>query len=140
MLPLLLVLIFTIIDFGIYFFVEHTVQFATREGVRLALVGRVLNDQAGNPLSREASIIKKISDEASVAIDPSKLQINIFPVGANYSDPADWDKTQDAGGPGSYMRVKTRYEYKFITPVLGLLVPNGRLNVRAQATYRNELF
>jgi Flp pilus assembly protein TadG len=139
-LPLLLVLIFSIIDFGLYFFVEHTLQFATREGVRLALVGRTLDDPNGNPLSREASIIKMINDHAALAVNPSALEISIYPVNPDYTDPTDWKITQDAGGPGSYMRVKTRYYYKFITPLVGALLPNGRILVQSQATYKNELF
>jgi|SRR5882762_3498313 len=139
-LPLLLVLIFTIADFGIYFFISHTVQFATREGVRLALVGRTVNDPNGNMLTREASIIQTISDKARIAVNPSTLQISIYPVSADFTDPVDWQGTQDAGGPGSYMRVKTFYEYKFVTPLLAALVPSGKLRILAQATYRNELF
>ena len=139
-LPLLLGLVFSIIDFGLYFFIQHTVQFATREGVRLALVGRTLNDAAGDPLSREASIIKKINDEASIVISPGALQISIYPVGADYSDPVGWQNIKDAGQPGAFMRVRTRYDYKFITPLLGVMVRGGKLPVRAQATYRNELF
>jgi len=38
------------------------------------------------------------------------------------------------------MRVRTRYDYKLITPFLGILLPGGKLPIRAQATYRNELF
>jgi Flp pilus assembly protein TadG len=139
-LPLLLILMFSIVDFGLYFFAQHTVQFATREGVRLALVGRTLADGAGNAMSREASIVRTISDKAAVAVNPTKLQISIFPVDPEYGDPVDWQTTQNAGAPGSYMRVRTRYDYHFITPLLGALMPNGRLSVRAQATYRNELF
>lgn len=139
-LPLVLGLIFAIIDFGLYFFIQHTVQFATREGVRLALVGRTLTDAAGDPLSRQESIVKKIQDEASVAINPGALQISIYPVSANYGDPVGWENTQDAGQPGAYMRVRTRYDYKFITPLLGAVARGGRLPVKAQATYRNELF
>ena len=43
-LPLFVLLLFGIIDFGRYFFVQHTVQFATREGTRLALVGGTLRN------------------------------------------------------------------------------------------------
>ncbi|MFM8560024.1 MAG: TadE/TadG family type IV pilus assembly protein, partial [bacterium] len=31
-LPMLFLLILSIVDFGIFFYVQHTVQFATREG------------------------------------------------------------------------------------------------------------
>ncbi len=139
-LPLLLVLIFTIVDFGMYFFISHTVQFATREGVRLALVGRQVTDAGGNLLNREASIVQTIGDKARIAVNPSTLQISVYPVAAGFSDPTDWSTTMDAGGPGSYMRVKTRYQYKFITPLLAALAPGGKVTIQAQATYRNELF
>ena len=139
-LPMLLVLIISVVDFGLYFFVQHSLQFATREGVRLALVGRTLTDQSGNQLNREASIIKKINDCASIAVNPSQLQISIYPVNPDYSDPTDWATSQNAGSPGSYMRVKTRYYYKFITPMVSVLVPNGKILVQSQATYRNEFF
>jgi hypothetical protein len=139
--PLFILLTFGIIDFGWYFFVEHTLQYATREGMRLALVGRKLMDEHGNPMSREASIIKTIKDTASLAVDPSSLSIYIFPIGDDYTDPENWgDLDPNAGGPGSYMRVKTRYTYNFLTPLIGAFFTGGNILVEAQGTYRNERF
>jgi Flp pilus assembly protein TadG len=138
--PFFLVLVLGLVDFGLYFLAQHTLQFATREGVRLALVGRTINDESGNALSREASIIKTIRDKAILGIDPGALLISIYPVNPDYSDPTNWQNTQDAGQPGGYMRVTTRYEFRFVTPVIGSFVPNGRIQMQAQATYRNELF
>ena len=139
--PLFILLIFGIIDFGWYFFVEHTLQYATREGMRLALVGGKLTDANGNPMSREASIAKAIKDNASMAVDPSNLSIYIFPIANDYSDPKNWQNLPpDAGDPGSYMRVKTRYPYKFLTPLIGAFFTGGSTMVEAQGTYRNELF
>jgi Flp pilus assembly protein TadG len=138
--PLFLLLIFAIIDFGWYFFVQHTLQFATREGTRLALVGGQLKDAQGNRLSREASIVKTITGYASLAVDPGKLNINIFPVGSNYSDPADWTKETNAGGPGDYMRVRTRYTYIFLTPLIAAFFPGGKIQLEAEGTYKNEMF
>ncbi len=43
-LPIFIILVIGIIEFGWYFFVQHTLQYATREGMRLALVGRTLTD------------------------------------------------------------------------------------------------
>jgi Flp pilus assembly protein TadG len=139
-LPVLLILIFTILDFGIYFFAQHSVQFGTREGARLALVGRILNDEKGNALSREASIVKAIRDNAAVGVDPARLEISIFPVNPDYTDPKDWQKTQNAGTPGGYMRVRAVYHYRFVTPLLRSLTRDGTMLIQAQATYRNELF
>ncbi len=137
--PIFALLIFAIIDFGWYFFVQHTIQYATREGTRLALVGGQLQDAKGNNMTREASIIKTIQDNAALAVNPGALQINIYPVGPGYTDPVNWQKTVNAGQGGDYMRVQTQYTYNFFTPLIGNFFPSGA-TVRAEALYRNELF
>ena len=139
-LPIFLLLIMGIIDFGRYFFVQHTMQFATREGVRLALVGGTLNDPMGKPMSREASIVATIQDYAAVALNPSSLSISIYPIQGNYTDPTGWKGTQNAGAPGDYMRVRTQYTFTFLTPMIGNFFSGGTAGLQAEATYRNELF
>jgi Flp pilus assembly protein TadG len=139
-LPIFALLLFSTIEFGNYFFVQHTLQFATREGTRLALVGATLNDPKGNPMSRQASIIQTIKDHASLAVNPDALRINIFPVGAGYTDPANWDKTTDPGVGGSYMRVRVQYTFNFLTPLIQQFFPAGQHVITAEALYRNELF
>lgn len=127
-LPFFLMLIFAIVDFGWYFFVQHTLQFATREGTRL---GQVLS---GDPETRKGAIITKIQENASLAIlaiNLDKLHIYIYKVG---SDP----EIQDAGAPGDYMRVRTTYTYQSLTPMIGPLL-KGK-TIEAEALYRNELF
>jgi len=136
--PLFVLLLLGIIDFGRYFFAQHTLQFATREGTRLALVGGTLADEHGIPLSRLDSIIKKIKDNAGLAINPSEISISIFPINpATYTDPSGWQGQQNAGGAGDYMRVRTRYTYKWLTLFLGGVAAS---TIQAEATYRNELF
>ena len=49
-LPVFFILVIGIIEFGWYFFVQHTLQYATREGMRLALVGRTLNGSVRSTL------------------------------------------------------------------------------------------
>jgi Flp pilus assembly protein TadG len=134
-LPMFVLFLLGIIDFGRYFFVQHTMQFATREGTRLALVGGTL---AG--LDRTHSIIKEIEDNARLAVDPAQISISIFPITATYSDPSNWQGQQNAGGPGDYMRVRTRYTYTFFTPIIGKFFTGGASTINAEATYRNELF
>ena len=137
-LPIFFVLIAGIIDFSILFFVQHTLQFATREGARLGLVGRTINDANGNPLSREESIVRIIRDKASVAMSPGDVMISFYPVSSTYADPAGWQGTQDAGGPGNYMRVRCRFDFPI--PLMSNFVPNSHLVLQAQSTYRNEFF
>ena len=128
-LPLFLMLIFAIVDFGWYFFVQHTVQFATREGTRLAQV------LSGDPETRIEAIITKIQENASLAINPDKLHIYIYPV--DPSNPVD-QEIQDAGDPGDYMRVRTTYTYQSLTPMISPLFKDK--TIKAETLYRNELF
>jgi hypothetical protein len=139
-LPLVFILMLSVLDFGLCFFAQHTLQFATREGVRLALVGRTIDDANGNPLTREATIIKTIQDKAAIAIPAAQLSISIYPVANDLKDPNGWQQEQDAGTGGSYMRVRTSFDYHFISPVLKAVFTDGALSLQAQSTYRNEQF
>jgi len=138
--PLFFLLLFGIVDFGWYFFNQHTIQFATREGTRLALVGGTIKDDDNNDLTRVDSIVKTIRDNAEAAVNPADLRISIYPVGADYSDPPNWSTTLNAGNGGDYMRVRVLYTYDFLTPLIGNLVPPGMMEMRAEALYRNENF
>ena len=138
-LPLLTLLVCGMADMGYYMFVQHTLQFATREGVRLATVGGTLNGANGNPLSRAASIVAEVQTEAAIGgIPAAAIQISIFPITATYGDPAGWTGQQNAGNPGDYMRVVTTYTYTFFTPFIGQFFGGGVSTITAQATYRNE--
>lgn len=143
-LPFFFILIFAIVEFGWYFFVSHTLEFATREGTRLALVGGTLKDEHGIPMTRVASIIKTIQDKANPALkNPADIHIYIFPVNPpDYSDP-DPLPANSAGNPGDYMRVRTRYTYVPLTPIdqllSGILLLGSR-TITAQTLYKNELF
>lgn len=138
--PFLLILFFCIIDFGIYFLDQHTLQFATREGARIGLVGRQITDGGGNTLSRTASIVQTVKNFAAIAMNPSKVSVSVYPVSAALTDPGGWKGTQDAGPPGSYMRVRSQFTYKFITPFVAQVMNNGQLVIQAEATYKNESF
>ncbi len=137
-LPVFIILVVGIIEFGWCFFVQHTLQYATREGMRLALVGRTLTDASGNVMNPLASIIYTIRQEASLAVNPDSVLISIYPVGNNFSDPTNWENTQTAGNRGDYMRVRTRVVHTFFTPLIGAFFPGGQMTIQAEGTYRNE--
>ncbi len=139
-LPIFATLLFAIIEFGYYFFVQHTLQFATREGTRLALVGTTLNDISGTPMTRQDSITQTIRNYAAIAVNPAALQISIFPVGPGYTDPTTWQGVTDPGTGGNYMRVRVQYAFNFWTPLIGQFFPSGMRTITAEALYRNEAF
>ena len=138
--PIFALLICGIMEFGWYFHVQHTIQFATREGTRLALVGGQLEDKEGKLLNRADSIVKAIKDNAAGAVDTNNLNISIFPVGPGYTDPEEWNTMINAGTGGDYMRVRVLYTFTFNTPLIGNFFPSGAKIIHAEALYRNELF
>jgi Flp pilus assembly protein TadG len=139
-LPIFILLVIGIVEFGYYFFVQHTLQYATREGMRLALVGRQLT-VGQTTLSREASIIKTIQDNVAIAVKPTTVDIYIYPVNSSYTDPSNWQTLPpSAGAPGDYMRVRSRYTHNFFTPLIGKFFTGGSIVIQAEGTYRNELF
>ena len=75
-------------------------------------------------------------------MDPNEVQVWIFKIGSNYESPMNWeDLAPNAGNAADFMRVKTRYDYHFVFPVIGsLLSDEGGVSLWAEATYRNELF
>ncbi len=139
-LPLFLLLIFSVEEYGRYFFTQHTLQFATREGTRLGCVGGTLTGNNGQALSREASIVLKIQECLSSAVDPGQVSINIYPVTATYGNPQNWNQMDNSGTGGQYMRVTTQYTFTFIIPLVSAFFPGGVQLLQAESTYRNEQF
>jgi Flp pilus assembly protein TadG len=137
-----IMLVIGIVEFGRYFFIQHTLQYATREGMRLALVGRQLTDPSGKTLSREASIIQTIKNDVAPAIDPATVSVSIYKVDpSTFTDPTGWQGTQSAGSGGDYMRVRSQYTHTFISPLLGkFFTGSNTVIIQAEGTYRNELF
>jgi Flp pilus assembly protein TadG len=109
--PVFLLLVFAIIDFGWYFFVQHTIQLATSEGARLGAV-------------READgvIIQEIKDRASIAVKPEDLDIAIT--------------IPDPPNDPNIKQVKTTYSYNLSSiNLLGFLIDK---NIQAEVTYKIE--
>ena len=105
--PLLMVLIFGVMDFGMYFFVQHSIQYATREGVRLALVGRTINDASGNAMSREASIVQTIREQGLGGRQARRRVGQHLPRGRHLRRSRRAGRPRRTrGSPGSYMRVQ----------------------------------
>jgi len=145
LLPFMLMLL-GVMEFGWYFLHQHTLQYATREGMRLALVGEILNDANGDPLTREASIKQVIHDNGEIGlmnIDQNKITMwRDANTDNNYTGPLTFaELAPNAGNPADYMRIKVEYDHKFLVSLIGNLFPNSdSVLLKAEATYRNEDF
>ncbi|NLK86476.1 MAG: pilus assembly protein [Clostridiaceae bacterium] len=111
-LPVLLLLLTGIIDFGLLFNSYLVVSNASREGARHAAVG---NSDAQ---------IRSAAANAAASLDPDRLEIDITP------EEADRDT-------GDSVTVTVRYGYSMATPVIAAFFPET-FDVETSTTMRCE--
>lgn len=92
--PIFLILVFAIVDFGMGFHAWITVTNAAREGARIGAVG-----------ADESTIEDRVLDTVG-SLDEDDLQITIVNAG---------------GSPGESVSVDVAYDYELITPLSNLL-------------------
>ena len=113
-LPLLLLIVLGIIQFGNAFRTYITLTDAVRVGARQAAVSRSID-----PESARVPLVEAKIKAAAASLDPSKLNITVTP--------------KDAGGaPGWYASgdVTVRASYPFKINILGMVVFNSTINSR----------
>lgn len=110
--PILLMLVFGIIEFGRIFGADLLVRYSAREGARVGAIG-----------GSNANIISQIQDSA-VTLDPAKLNISIAPPEASRSR-------------GAQLTVQVAYPIEIIMPFLPV-VTGDTVTVRTTCVMRIE--
>jgi Flp pilus assembly protein TadG len=125
--PILLLLVFGIIDFGFGFHAWDASENAAREGARVGAVN-------ANP----SEIIDR-AESASSSLDQSKLTVDIG-CSTNNGD-SFRDCSQEDGSSwaeGDIVKVTVSYVYDYITPLPGFIGLGSSVTVRASAEARFE--
>lgn len=112
-LPIILLILTGIVDFGLLFNNYLIVSNASREGARSAVIGST-NEQ-----------IRAVVNTVAASLDSDKLTITISP-----DLPAGRSK-------GVAAAVTVEYEYSMITPIIAAIVP-GPFNLESSTTMRCE--
>ena len=131
-LPLFILLIFAILDFGRLVFTQTTLQHAMREGGRYGVTGQRLPDAKDpkNLQSRLQSIRQIVHDNAiGVAVNADDIVISSARGG-----------TANAGGPGDTLTISLTYVFYFSTPIIGNYFNNGSYRFTTSTSFRNEPF
>lgn len=110
-LPVILLILMGIIEFGLIFNNYLMVSNASREGARTAAVG-----------ATDAQIISLVKNAAN--LDPSKITITISPL-------------QPVRKKGDEVSITVLYNYNLITPVISAIIP-GPLPLSSRAVMRVE--
>ena len=126
-LPLLLLITFSIVEFGAMFYsylaLENGVSQATRYGITGATSGT---------LTREDSIKAAMRDATpTLTIPDSAFTFNYLPQGAS-----TW--LSGPGGPGDIEKVTVNYTWDFMTPLLRPFFTNGQLPMQVSSSMKNE--
>ncbi len=97
LIPIFLILVFSIVDFGMGFYSWITVTNAAREGARL-----------GSVQASEFLITERVKDTADLPNELTNMRVTV--IGAQ-------------GQPGDSVVVQVDYDYNLITPLASLLAP-----------------
>lgn len=111
-LPILLILLCGIIDFGRILYASIHLNMVTQEAVRLAGLGK-----------SDYEVVQFVNDKVDLA-DKDTIKIDISP--------------NDLGrNSGDYATLKITYEVKYITPIINVFIPSP-FEVNTQSTIRVE--
>ena len=136
-LPLLLLLIISIADFGTLFYVHLAIENGVSQATRYAVTGNLVDDPAnpGSKLSREDSI-KTIMRQATPNLtitDSDVTFTHCTPTGTT----CPW--TSGSGGPGDIGKVEVGHSWKFMNPLLRpFFPPYGQITLTAASAMKNE--
>ncbi len=111
-LPIIILILVGIIDFGLLFNNYLVMINASREGARIAAVG-----------STDSDITLKVNNMTST-LDQDKLKITIYP-------------EESARKKGDEISVTVEYDNTLLTPIIGAIVPNP-IHLKTKSVMRME--
>jgi len=132
--PLLLLLTFSIADFGGLFYCYLALENGVSQATRSAITGNSVDDPAhpGTPLSR-AEAIKAAMRSATPTLNVPDAAFSFEHMAVGGSS---W--TGGTGGPGEIEKVTINYTWTLMTPLLRPFFTNGQLNMRVESMMKNE--
>ena len=135
-LPLLLLLIFSIIDFACLFYVHLALENGISQATRFSVTGNVLPDpdpdHEGQFLNREDSIKLAMRNATpTLTIPDDAISIQHLPDGED-----DW--VDGPGEPGDIVRARVDYHWDILTPLMKPFFDDGQIRLTAESAMKNE--
>jgi Flp pilus assembly protein TadG len=125
--PLLLLLTFSVMDFGALLYVYLSLESGVSQATRFAVTN------VSTPgMTREQSIMNAMRQATpTLTIADTDFTFTFMPPGAS-----TW--SNGAGGPGDIGRVTVNYRWNLMTPLIRPFFTNGQINVRVESAMKNE--
>jgi len=116
-LPVLLAMIFGLLELGNIYFANATVHKAAMAAARLAVTGD--GDDDGTRIAKIEAEARRVAD-----VLPGEVTVTVSSW-ASYTDASGGaaGTTGDAGSPCELIQVQVEYPYEGITPIVGEMVP-----------------
>jgi hypothetical protein len=132
--PLLLLLTFSIADFGSLFYVYLALENGVSQATRYAVTGNLMDDPAhpGSKLSRPDTIKAAMrSATPTLNIPDAAFSFQHMPRGGT-----TW--VGGTGGPDEIEKVTINYDWALLTPLLRPFFAGGKLTFAVESTMKNE--
>ena len=124
--PLLLLLTFAMVDFGIVFYAYLALENGVSQATRYSVTG----SQAPG-LSREESIKKVMRDTTpTLTIADSAFSFSYLKPGGTWQS--------GVGSPSDVQKVTITYAWTFMTPLIRPFFTNGELVLKVESSMKNE--
>ena len=126
--PLLLLLTFSVVDFGALLYVYLSLESGVSQATRFAIT-----NTATPGMTREQSIMAAMRTATpTLTLPDSAFSFSFMPPGAS-----TWT-TGAAGGPGDIGKVTVNYTWTIMTPLIRPFFTGGQVNVRVESAMKNE--
>ena len=126
-LPLLLLLTFSIVDFASMFYVYLALENGVSQAARFGVTGNVSGE-----LSREDSIRLAMRD----ATPTLTIEDNAFSFLHLTPGTVNW--LPGSGNPSDVSKVRVTYTWALMTPLIREFFPNGEINIAVESAMLNE--
>ena len=133
--PLLLLLTFSIVDFGALFYVYLALENGVSQATRFAVTGNLLDDptKPGTKLSRDNSIKLAMRQATpTLTIDDSAFTFSHMAAGG-----AAWIGG-GSGGPNELAKVSIGYTWRFFNPMMSAFFAGGQITLNVDSAMKNE--
>ena len=126
-LPLLLLLTFSIVDFASMFYVYLALENGVSQAARFGVTGNV-----SGALSREDSIRLAMRD----ATPTLTIEDNAFSFSHLTPGTVNW--LPGSGNPSDVSKVRVTYTWALMTPLIREFFPSGQINIAVESAMLNE--
>ncbi len=130
--PLLLLLTFSIVDFGSLFYVYLALENGVSQATRYGVTGNTMTDSSGNAMSRVDSI------EAAMRDATPTLTIPDSAFTFEHMSPGTTSWVGGTGQPDDIERLTVGYDWQLLTPLISPFFAGGKIHVQVQSAMKNE--